>query len=287
MTFAINLADAQAKFPDYTFIKALTPSAQKAAFHVRDKDGRDLCLKIVAPSYERDRLDREILAMQTVDHPNVVRLREYTFSSKPGQQRHFIIEEFVDGADLADKLKPGTPWVVKDAVAFFAQLCDGLAALRQKGIVHRDVKPQNIRVRPDGTPVIIDFGLARHLGLPDLTKTVQGARIGTPTYFAPEQFDGNKNDIDHRTDLFAVGILLYEATTGEAPFIDSTVHTVGQLRDAVCDRNDHLKRPAFVALDASLKVLIGKLLEKQRAKRPADAAQVASILRKVGAGAKP
>lgn len=284
MTFAITLAEAQAQFPDYSFVRALTPSAQKAAFHVRDKDGHDLCLKIVAPSYERDRLDREILAMQAVSHPNVVQLREYTFSSKPGQQRHFIIEEFVDGCDLADKLKPGEPWALQEAAGFFAQLCDGLAALREEGIVHRDIKPQNVRVRPDGTPVIIDFGLARHLGLPDLTKTLQGARIGTPTYFAPEQFDGSKHDIDHRTDLFAVGILLYEATTGERPFVDSTVHTVAQLRDAVCDREDHLKRPAFVALNAKMRLLIGKLLEKQRAKRPADPAQVATILRKIGTG---
>ncbi|MGE3507253.1 MAG: serine/threonine-protein kinase [Vicinamibacterales bacterium] len=284
MTFAITIADAQAQFPDYTFVKALTPSAQKAAFHVRDEDGHDLCLKIVAPTYERDRLDREILAMQAVNHPNVVQLREYTFSSRPGQQRHFIIEEFVDGSDLADRLKPGQPWAIQDAVQFFAQLCDGLAALRKKEIVHRDIKPQNIRVRPDGAPVIIDFGLARHLGLPDLTKTLQGARIGTPAYFAPEQFDGNKHDIDHRTDLFAVGILLYEATTGERPFIDSTVHTVAQLRDAVCDRDDHLKRPAFLGLNAKLQILIAKLLEKQRAKRPAEPAQVAEILRKIGAG---
>jgi serine/threonine protein kinase len=287
VTFVLTLQDAQAQFPDYTFVKALTPSAQKAAFHVRDSAGNDLCLKVVSPTYERDRLDREILAMQTIDHPNVVRLREYTFSSKPGQQRHFIVEEFVDGSDLADKMKLGQPWALQEAVQFFAKLCDGLAALRLKGIVHRDIKPQNVRVRPDGTPVIIDFGLARHLGLPDITKTLQGARIGTPSYFAPEQFDGNKHDIDHRTDLFAVGILLYEATTGEQPFIDSTVHTIAQLRDAVCDRNDHLTRPGFVALDGRLRVLIGKLLEKQRAKRPADPTQVAAILRKIGTGVTP
>ena len=287
MTFALTLQDAQVQFPDYTFVKALTPSAQKAAFHVRDGDGNDLCLKIVAPTYERDRLDREILAMQTVDHPNVVRLREYTFSSKPSQQRHFIVEEFVDGSDLADKMKLGQAWALEEAVQFFAKLCDGLAALREKEIVHRDIKPQNVRVRPDGAPVIIDFGLARHLGLPDLTRTLQGAQIGTPAYFAPEQFDGKKNDIDHRTDLFAVGILLHETTTGEQPFIDSKVHTVAQLRDAVCDRDDHLKRPRFLALDGSLQVLIGKLLEKQRAKRPADPAQVAAILRKIGTGVTP
>ena len=287
MTFTLTLQDAQVQFPDYKFVKALTPSAQKAAFHVRDRDGNDLCLKIVAPTYERVRLDREIFAMQTVDHPNVVGLYEYTFSSKPGQQRHFIVEEFVDGSDLADKMKLGQPWTIQEAVQFFAKLCDGLAALREKGIVHRDIKPQNVRVRPDGDPVIIDFGLARHLGLPDLTKTLQGAQIGTPAYFAPEQFDGTKHDIDHRTDLFAVGILLYVATTGEQPFIDSTVHTVAQLRDAVCDRDDHLKRPGFLALDGKLRILIGKLLEKQRAKRPTDPAQIAAILRKVGTGVTP
>ena len=287
MTFTLTLQDAQVQFPDYKFVKTLTPSAQKAAFHVRDRDGNDLCLKIVAPTYERVRLDREIFAMQTVDHPNVVRLYEYTFSSKPGQQRHFIVEEFVDGSDLADKMKLGQPWAIQEAVQFFSKVCDGLAALRERGIVHRDIKPQNVRVRPDGDPVIIDFGLARHLGLPDLTKTLQGAQIGTPAYFAPEQFDGTKHDIDHRTDLFAVGILLYVATTGEQPFIDSTVHTVAQLRDAVCDRDDHLKRPRFLALDGKLRILIGKLLEKQRAKRPTDPAQIAAILRKVGTGVTP
>ena len=286
MTF-IKLEDARNQFPEYTFIAALTPSAQKAAFHVRDDEGKDLCLKVVAPSYERDRLDREIRAMQTIDHPNVVRLHEYTFISKPDQQRHFIIEEFIAGSDLADELRPGQPWEVPRAADFFAKLCDGLAALRDKGIVHRDLKPQNVRVTSDGDPVIIDFGLARHLGLPDLTRTLQGARLGTPAYFAPEQFDGSKHDIDHRTDLFAAGILLYEATTGQPPFIDSTVHTISQLRDAVCDREDHLTRHGFVVLKPRLRLLIAKLLEKRRAKRPADPNQVAAILRRLGEGDTP
>jgi serine/threonine protein kinase len=281
--FVVSISDAHAQFPELTFVRPLTPSAQKAAFHVRDAQGIDLCLKIVSPDYERDRLDREIQAMQLVDHPNVVKLREYTFSSRAGQQqRHYIIEEFVAGRDLAEHLLPGQRWDLTTACDFFAALCDGLAALREKAIVHRDLKPQNIRVRPNGTPVIIDFGLARHLMLPALTRTIDGAAIGTPIYFAPEQFIGTKNDIDHRTDLFAIGIMLYESLVGEPPFLRSGM-TLHELQTAVCSSTAHLTRPAFVALDSRAKTLVAKLLEKDRSKRPADASQVAMILRRLRA----
>lgn len=280
--FTIPLAQAAAMFPDYTFIRALTPSAQKAAFQVRDQQGHDFCLKIISPDYERDRLDREIQALQSLDHPNVVKLIEYTFSSKPSYQRHYLVEEFVDGRDLKDTLLPGQPWTPKDAATFFAAVCDGLSALKKKEIVHRDIKPENIRVRPDGTPVLIDFGLARHLNLPDLTYTVFGAAIGTPRYFAPEQFDGTKHDIDHRTDLFALGILLYEALTGEPPFYHPSMTTRAQLRQAVCESDVHLNHQSFLRLDPKWRTLLGRLLEKNRAKRPSHPDQVGTILRKLG-----
>lgn len=280
-TFSVPLDEARVQFPEYHFVRALTPSAQKAAFHVKDDAGTDLCLKIVSPDYERDRLDREIQAMQMIDHPNVVKLREYTFSSRPGTLRHFIVEEFIDGKDLAEHFPLGTPCDIPSATLFFARVCDGLVALKNQAIVHRDLKPQNIRVRPNDEPVIIDFGLARHLNLPALTYTIQGAGIGTPAYFAPEQFTGTKHDIDHRTDLFAVGIMLYEAVTGESPFL-TTGMTLAQLRDAVCTRTEHLKRPKFLALDSKLRLLLTKLLQKDRLNRPSGAEQVALILRKVG-----
>ncbi len=282
MPYTVDIKDAAKMFPDYTFVRPLTPSEQKAAFHVKTKAGADLCLKLIAPNYERDRLDREIQALQTINHPNVVKLIEYTFSSKPGQQRHYIIEEFIDGEDLQKTLIPGKPWPVKTAARFFATLCDGLFAMREKGIVHRDIKPANIRVRPHGSPVIIDFGLARHLTLPDLTQTVDGAAIGTPRYFAPEQFDGTKHDIDHRTDLFAVGILLYEALTGESPFYNPKMTTRAQFRQAVCETTVHLSRASFLALDPKWKILLTRLLEKERSKRPSDAGQVSAMLKKLG-----
>ena len=281
MPFSVAIDDARAQFPEYTFIASLTPSEQKAAFHVRDGSGTDLCLKIIAPNCNIDRVHREILALQAISHPNVVALREYTFSTSTSRQRHFLVEDFVAGSDMTPRLQSGHTWTREQTSDFFAPLCDGLAALADAEVVHRDLKPTNIRVRPDGSPVIIDFGLARHLGLSDLTQTSDGAQIGTPLYFAPEQWEGKKHQIDHRTDLFAVGVLMYEAMVGRHPFVTAAVSTKADLHEAVCRSTDFLADPQFQALSRAWQLLIGRLLEKERARRPQDARQAAHILRKL------
>jgi serine/threonine protein kinase len=278
--YIVQIEDAAAAHPEYSFVAALTPSEQKAAFHVRDADGNDLCLKIIAPSYHVDRLQREVQALQSISHPNVVRLVEYTFSSRPGSLRHFIVEEFIPGGDLSEKLVAGEQWERQQASDFFALLFDGLAALDKKNIVHRDLKPSNIRVRSDGRPVIIDFGLARHLDLSDLTQTREGAAIGTPTYFAPEQFIGTKHDIDPRTDIFAGGILLYQALVGQHPFWRQGM-SWPELKDAVCTSADYEHSPAYQELPGKWKLLMNRLLEKNRACRPRHSEQVSAILRRI------
>lgn len=280
MPFNIPIDQARNDYLEYTFLSPLTPSEQKAAFHVRDTQGQDLCLKIIAPNYNIDRLDREIMALQSISHPNVVRLIEYTRSSKPGQQKHYIVEEFVPGKDLGDILHPGQQWSRSDASVLFAALFDGLAALNDLNIVHRDLKPSNIRVRSDGSPVIIDFGVCRLLDQPDITSTSEGAAIGTLQYFSPEQCRGTKHDIDHRTDLFAAGILLYQALTGNHPFWQDSI-TDSQFRDAICESYDYLRVPEFTGLPEPWKIIVGRLLNKERAMRPHSAAQVTAILRKI------
>lgn len=281
MPFVVPLAQAQADYPEYTFVSPLTPSEQKAAFHVRDQSGADLCLKIISPNYDIDRFHREITALQSIVHPNVVRFKEYTFSATPHSKRHHIIEEFIPGQDLTGELIPGQPWARKKVADFYAPLCDGLVALKAQGVVHRDLKPSNVRVRADESPVIIDFGLARHLHLPDLTNTSDGAAIGTPMYFAPEQFAGTKYDIDHRTDLFAVGVLMFQALTGQHPFYSPATTTRALLEDAVCNSHAHLQLPAYLALPDKWRLLVGRVLEKERARRPSEAGQVATILRRI------
>jgi serine/threonine-protein kinase len=280
MPFDVPITQAQALFPDYKFISPLTPSEQKAAFHVKDHDGNDLCLKIISPNYDLGRIQREILALQSLSHPNIVSLKEYTFSSKPGFQRHFIIEEFIDGCDLEDLLGIDKRWPIERVVFFFSALFDGLNVLNEKNLVHRDLKPKNIRVRRDYSPVIIDFGLARHLTLIDLTRTSEGAAIGTPKYFAPEQFNGTKHDIDHRTDLYAAGTILFEALTGHHPFNNKA--TYQELSDAVCNSTEFKSDPFFLALPLNWQLLISRLLEKERVKRPLNAGQVVKIIQKLG-----
>ena len=161
MTFALTLEDAQEQFPDYTFVKALTPSAQKAAFHVRDRNDNDLCLKIVAPTYERDRLDREILAMQTIDHPNVVHLSRVTHGLlKTGvQQRHFIVEEFVDVVRSCGlTMRLGQPWALQEAVQFFANVVRWTRRAQRGGNrSSRALSPRMYAFAPTGPPLSVDF----------------------------------------------------------------------------------------------------------------------------------
>jgi len=281
VTYTISIEDAKAQFPDYEFVKALTPSAQKCAFHVRDLEGNDLCLKIISPDYELGMLEREILALQTLAHDGIARLVEFTLSTRGGVSRRFILEEFVDGHDLTEDLSHA-PWTLGRLAEVFVQICNALGAMRESNIVHRDLKPSNIRVDTCGRPRIIDFGLARHLDLPDMTRTEDGAQKGTPIYFAPEQFEGTKYDIDHRADLWAIGVLMFQAMCGCHPFYKSGM-SLAELRCAVCECANHFGIPEFTGLSHAVQVLLRKLLAKQREQRPSDARYVAKILQRIGA----
>jgi len=281
VAFIVPIDSAKAQFPDYEFVAALTPSAQKSAFHVR-RDSKDLCLKIIAPNQALDRVQREVLAMQALDHPNVVKVLEYEYSAKAGTARHYMVEEFVAGDDLSAHMAPGQGWAIAKVAAVFAPLCDGLVALEANKIVHRDLKPSNVRMRSTGAPVIIDFGLARMLDMASLTATIDGAMIGTPAYFSPEQFKGTKRDIDHRTDLYALGVLIFQAAVGRHPSFQTTMKTMDELSDAVCASESYVNDDTFKALNPKLQLIVRRLLEKERAKRPTSAAIVAKVLRELG-----
>jgi len=120
------------------------------------------------------------------------------------------------------------------------------------------------------------------LDMASLTATIDGAMIGTPAYFSPEQFKGTKRDIDHRTDLYALGVLIFQAAVGRHPSFQTTMKTMDELSDAVCASESYVNDDTFKALNPKLQLIVRRLLEKERAKRPTSAAIVAKVLRELG-----
>jgi serine/threonine-protein kinase len=169
-----------------------------------------------AGSEERERFLREAEAVANLRHANIVQVH----SAGDHDGRPYFTMEFVEGGSLAQRLS-GTPQPARPAAALVATLAEAVHVAHQGGIVHRDLKPANILLTADGTPRIADFGLARHFdGGPALTRT--GARMGTPSYMAPEQALGKPGTIGPAADTYALGAILYEMLTGRPPFRGET-----------------------------------------------------------------
>lgn len=132
----------------------------------------------------------------------------------------YVVEQRVDGEELRKRIERGEHFSLCEAVAFLEQGLSFIQQLEAKNIVHRDIKPENIIMSPDGKAYFLDFGIARILGLPSLTKTEAIAGPHTPGYAAPEQFNNLKSDIDSRADLFSLGVVVYECLSGTNPFRD-------------------------------------------------------------------
>jgi len=159
-----------------------------------------------------ERFRREGMAQAKVDrHPNVVRVH----SSGQAGGRLYLVMELVEGGDLASALESG-PLPAWDAARLMRGLAAGVAHVHAHGILHRDLKPANVLLGADGTPKLIDFGLARQAEESSLTAS--GSVLGSPSYMAPEQAQGLRDEIDERTDVYGLGAILYECLTGQPPF---------------------------------------------------------------------
>jgi serine/threonine-protein kinase len=202
----------------FAILELIGQGGMASVFKAMDVDtGRAVALKFPFLAFESDpvfysRFEREIELGQTMDHPGVIRMLAVDRQSRP-----YAAMEFLEGETLWDRLQRTRPLPFDEALGLARLTCDALEYLRQHGVVHRDLKPTNIMLCHDGSVRVMDFGLASS-GAGRRMTLMGAAGIGTLDYMAPEQLKGRPGD--HRMDVFSLGAILYEMTTGRVPYDD-------------------------------------------------------------------
>ena len=201
----------------YRFINKLTATAHSAVYLAeKESANMNVVLKVLQQGPDDaasigafDRFLQEYELIAEIDHPNIVKI----FDLGVGDDHAHIAMEYLEGGDLKRRIEKGI--IEPDAVNFLRQIASALAEIHDVGILHRDLKPGNIMLRADDSIALIDFGLAKRMRL-QMELTDEGEIFGTPYYMSPEQ--GHGNGVDHRSDIYSLGVIFYEMLTGEKPF---------------------------------------------------------------------
>ena len=244
--------------------------------------GRKVALKLLPSYFTRDanrlrRFEQEARAASSLNHPNILTI--YEIGETDGT--HFIATEFIEGETLRERMT-GAPMQMGDVLHVAEQVASALAAAHEAGIIHRDIKPENIMVRRDALVKVLDFGLAKLAKQQptDPEATGKVGVMGTVPYMSPEQALGR--DLDHRSDLFSLGVLLYEMATGISPF-------VGTNSSETLDRILHLQPETISRFNrevpGELERIVGKCLEKDRERRYSSAWELLADLKNPEVGA--
>src|SRR5262249_12308099 len=205
----------------YEILRELGQGGMGAVYQARDRElDRMVAMKVIRPELASrpdilQRFKQELILARKVTHRNVIRI----FDLGEAGGIKFITMEFIEGQDLKTLVAEKERLSLAETVSILEQVCLALEAAHAEGVVHRDLKPQNIMVDKQGKVSVMDFGIARSIEFGGMTQT--GALIGTPEYMSPEQVLGDK--VDARSDLFTLGIIFYELLTGGSPYKADTV----------------------------------------------------------------
>ena len=247
---------------------------------VHGSDGKRYALKTlrtgvtgITPEYKQ-RFAQEANLMMTMRHRNLVRVYDAGEDAERGVC--YILMEYMPGGTLKERIVEKGAMTVTDAISIATQIAEALAMAHSHGVIHRDVKPDNILFSADGTPKLADLGVAKLLrDGEEGTKTMQGVIIGTPAYMAPEQILDSSH-IDERADIYSLGVALYEMLTGKRPNDGSTV--MGMLAKAV--KGDPLPdvRSMRPEVSASVAYVLSLMCAPKPENRPVTSRAVADLL---------
>ncbi|MFC2164720.1 protein kinase [Acidobacteriota bacterium] len=263
----------------YQIIEELGRGGMGRVYKAHDSDVKDkVALKLIRPEISADkktieRFQNELKLARKIGHRNVCRM--YDLNKEEGS--YYITMEYVSGEDLKSFVKRSGRLTVSKSIDIANQICEGLAEAHRVGVVHRDLKPSNIMIDNEGNARIMDFGIARSVEGKGITGA--GVMIGTPEYMSPEQVEGK--EIDQRTDIYSMGIILYEMLTGRVPFEGGTAISI-----AVKHKTETPKEPKEYneQISDDLNGIILKCLEKDREQRFQSAKEVLSELEKIAKG---
>ena len=263
----------------YQIIEVLGKGGMGKVYRALDKKlNEEVALKLVKPEIASDkktleRFSNELKIARKIAHKNVGRM--YELMEEKGT--HFITMEYVPGEDLKSFIKRAGPLSAGKTTFIAKQVCEGLAEAHELGVVHRDLKPQNIMIDKEGNSRIMDFGIARSLKAKGITDA--GVMIGTPEYMSPEQVDAKETD--QRSDIYSLGVILYEMVSGRAPFEGDTPLSVA-VKQKTETPEDPRKLNSQIPVDLSRVIL--RCLEKDKGKRYQSAGELSSELDRIEEG---
>ena len=263
----------------YQIIEELGKGGMGKVYKVFDKEiEAKMALKLIKSEVSADRttIERfrnELKIARDISHKNICRM--YDLGREAGN--YFITMEYVSGEDLKSFIRRSRQLVVGTALFIAKQVCEGLAEAHRLGVVHRDLKPSNIMIDREGNAKIMDFGIARSISTKGITGA--GVIIGTPEYMSPEQVEGK--EVDQRSDLYSLGVIIYEMLTGQVPFEGDTPFTIGVKHKSEIPKDP---RELNTQIPQDLSRLVLKCLEKDKERRYQSADEFRTDLEKIEKG---